>query len=160
MFFNSNYMYFCHFKFYLQKHSWFISKISKIPSEFLLKLQQCGLHWSKESRLSLNSTCMLAWDPEQPTQQVFHGLGRACLFAVSSQFYCWNKIKTQCLESWKTPELFYNGPLFTRVCASAVQPSHILIVVVGKIPNVPGNIMDAPPPWPQSSEIQIRNLQT
>lgn len=37
MFFNSNYMYFCHFKFYLQKHSWFISKISKIPSEFFFK---------------------------------------------------------------------------------------------------------------------------
>lgn len=41
-------MYFCHFKFYLQKHSWFISKISKIPSEFFFKLQQCDLHWSKE----------------------------------------------------------------------------------------------------------------
>lgn len=72
--------------------------------------------------------------------------GNACLQSPPS-FTAETRLK-QCLESYGKPQSSspYNGRLFTGVFASAAQPSHILIVVVGKIPSVPGNIMDAPPP--------------
>lgn len=141
-------MYYCHFKFYLQKHSWFISKISKIPSVFFIFI-------TPAVRLTLmqrESSCLeqylygcLGSRATNSTGFPWPWHGNACLQSPPS-FTAETRLK-QCLESYGKPQSSspYNGRLSLESlqCSSAFPHFDS---GGGEIPNVPGNIMDAPPP--------------